>query len=93
VYYCRFIRYLITANIGEVVAIFITAVSGLPEVLLPVQLLWVNLVTDGLPAVALGFNRGEEGIMKQPPRPHDEAIVSGFTFVRYMITGSMCCGA
>lgn len=72
----KFIRYLLSSNTGEVVTMFLAALLGLPLPLLPIQILWVNLLTDGLPALALGFDPPDEDIMDRPARKRSESVFS-----------------
>jgi Ca2+-transporting ATPase len=70
----KFIRYLLASNVGEILTMFIAMMMGLPLPLVPIQILWVNLVTDGLPAMALGVDQTESDLMQQKPRSAKENI-------------------
>jgi Ca2+-transporting ATPase len=79
----KFVRYLLSSNMGEVLAIFLNILIGGPLILLPVQILWMNLVTDGMSAVALGLEPAERTVMRRPPRNPNESVLnrSGITIV------------
>ena len=85
----KFIRYLISCNIGEVVTMFAGMLMGLPLVLLPIQILLVNLATDGLPAMALSLEPGEDDIMTRSPRPARESVFSGGLATTIIFRGSV----
>jgi len=70
----KFIKYTMTSNAGEVWTIFLAPFMGLPIPLLPIHILWINLVTDGLPGLALTAEPEEKGIMRRAPRPPQESI-------------------
>ncbi|WP_203362253.1 cation-translocating P-type ATPase [Bacillus sp. REN10] len=70
----KFIRYLLASNVGEILVMLFAMILALPLPLVPIQILWVNLVTDGLPALALGLDRPEENVMKRPPRHPKEGV-------------------
>jgi Ca2+-transporting ATPase len=70
----KFVLFLLSSNVGEILVMFVAIVIGMPIPLLAIQILWVNLVTDGLPAIALGFDPGEPDVMKRKPRATDESI-------------------
>jgi P-type Ca2+ transporter type 2C len=70
----KFMKYLLSSNVGEILTMFVALMVGLKIPLLAIQILWINLVTDGLPAIALGFEDSEPGVMKRKPRPINESI-------------------
>ncbi len=73
----KFIRYLLTTNSGEIWTLFLAPLAGMPVPLLPIHILWINLVTDGLPALALSVEPAEGDAMQRPPRDPNESIFAG----------------
>jgi P-type Ca2+ transporter type 2C len=87
----KFIKYLLSSNVAEILVMFIALLVGLKIPLLAIQILWVNLVTDGLPAIAMGFEPAEVGVMKRKPRAPSESIFAGglgvhITWVSILLT-------
>ena len=83
------IHFLIATNIGEIVTIFIGLLLGLDSPLLAIQLLWINLVTDSFPAIALGLEKEENGIMERKPRNSKESIFAGGLWYKIITEGIM----
>jgi Ca2+-transporting ATPase len=83
----KFIHYIIAGNAAELFSILLAPVFGLPLPLLPIHILWINLVSDGLPALALAFEPAEKNIMKRPPRKASESIFSDHLGKKILITG------
>ena len=72
----QFVQYTLSSNFGEILVIFLAILIGWPLPLIAIQILWVNLLTDGLPGLALGLDPFSKDIMKRPPRKRDEEIMS-----------------
>lgn len=87
----KFIRYLLSCNIGEVFTMFFSMLAGMPIPLIPIQILLINLVTDGLPAVALGLEPPEKDVMSKPPRRAEDSVFSdglaGTILIRGLLIG------
>lgn len=81
----KFVAFLLSCNLSEVLVIFIAMLVGWPIPLLPIQLLWVNLVTDAFPALALGMEKKESDIMKLPPRNPSEPIVNRSSLIMILL--------
>jgi P-type Ca2+ transporter type 2C len=83
------IVYLLSGNMGELAVVFIAALTGLPAPLLPLHLLWINLVTDGIPALALVTDRTGDSTMKRPPRPANEPMVGAREWRSVLFAGAL----
>jgi Ca2+-transporting ATPase len=72
----KFVYFLLSSNVAEIMVIFLATLAGLPSPLTVIQLLWLNLLTDGAPALALAMEKGDPAIMQRPPRPPSEPIIN-----------------
>ncbi len=88
----KFIHFLLSCNTGEVLLMFISALFSLPSPLQPIQLLWINLVTDGLPALALAMEKPERDIMQRPPRPPRESVITLSRGLLILLHGTIIAG-
>ncbi len=88
----KFIKYTLASNAGEIWVMLLGPFLGMPLALLPLQVLWVNLVTDGLPGLALSVEPGERGIMERPPRARSESFLAG-GLLRHVAWVSLLMGA
>ncbi|MEO8417375.1 MAG: cation-transporting P-type ATPase, partial [Methylophilaceae bacterium] len=88
----KFIRYAVTTNSSEIWTIFLAPFLGLPLPLLPTHILWINLVTDGLPALALTAEPAEQGVMRRPPRPPRESLFANGMWQHMVWVGLLMAG-
>jgi len=84
----KFVFFLLSCNLAEIAVVFIGTLVGWPVPLAAIQLLWINLLTDGAPALALGLEKGEPDLMSRPPRPVKEPIVTGPMMGRILLQSS-----
>lgn len=85
----KFIRYLLSCNLGEVLTMFLASLFYLPNPLTPIQILFVNLATDGLPAIALGIDPADKDIMRQSPREKNEGIFARGLWEKIIVRGCL----
>jgi len=88
----KVLLFLLSCNFGEILLMFVASLVGWPAPLLPVQLLWINLVTDGFPALALALEPPEPGVMRRSPRPPQESILSWRTSWSVVVQGLLVGG-
>jgi Ca2+-transporting ATPase len=88
----KFVKYIMACNSAEIMVMFVAPIVGLPIPLLPIHILWINLVTDGLPGLALSNEKAEPDIMQRPPRKTNESLFSGGTGVYIIWVGVLMAG-
>lgn len=88
----KFVKYIMTCNGAEIWTIFLAPVLGMPIPLLPIHILWINLVTDGLPALALANEKAEANVMQRNPRPTDESLFADGTGYHILWVGILMAG-